>query len=331
MEYGPCAHRQPAGRLPTQAATAAAARSSRDGAPGAHSYLIAVIYLIDGGSRAFTCVHIELGSGSCAYTDRASLSSRTRALHRVGPSAQRPHHRHPPAHPGAADPARVDYFLPQVGFMFALLLFIGYSALPMRSSCASRSSPGAFAGFGIALVVSGQALRIAATRGAAAVAGLLRLTLWRCIWLAHTTRHDAREKRGRECPRDRESRPSRPPPTDRVSTDAACSPPQRREQRAARQKTPLSWAAGSRQVQAVQRHPGHLRVTRRSDLRPTLKATPASRIASGAMARGVLLIMTPRTDTPWCRGSHARRPGRGPTGTRSRRASADLLLRHRLH
>jgi diguanylate cyclase (GGDEF)-like protein len=96
------------------------------------------------------------------------------------------------------------YLFPEVGFMFALLLFIVYSTLTMRLEV--RQSLVAWGlvclGSAVALVVSGQSLRIPDNSLAEQIIALafFALTLWRCIWLGsyNSGMTALLKKRGRE-------------------------------------------------------------------------------------------------------------------------------------
>jgi diguanylate cyclase (GGDEF)-like protein len=96
------------------------------------------------------------------------------------------------------------YLFPEIGFMFALLLFIVYSSLTMQLEV--RQSLIAWGlvclGSAIALGAGGQALRIPTSNLAEQLLSLafFVLTLWRCIWLGsfNSGMTALLKKRGRE-------------------------------------------------------------------------------------------------------------------------------------
>jgi len=154
-------------------------------------YLIAVSYLIDGLVLAMFFLAGTIGwVPVVAYTASGlALSFVTARL--IG-SGWTQRFKDPGITIGQTIPAQIIqlaslYFFPEVGFMFALLLFIVYSTLTMRLEV--RQSLIAWGlvclGSAIVLVVAGEPPRIpdgTLTEQLIAMA-FFALTLWRCIWL----------------------------------------------------------------------------------------------------------------------------------------------------
>jgi diguanylate cyclase (GGDEF)-like protein len=96
------------------------------------------------------------------------------------------------------------YFFPEVGFMFALLLFIVYSSLTMQLQVRKSVIAWSLVSLGLAsvLVLGGQVLRVPDSTLAEQLISLsfLGVTLWRCVWLGsfNTGMTALLKKRGRE-------------------------------------------------------------------------------------------------------------------------------------
>ncbi len=173
-----------------------------------NSYLIAVSYLIDGvvlalfhlaGTISWVPVVVYTASGLLLSFVTAWL---------IG-SGWTQRFKDPGIVLGQTIPAQLIqlgsmYFFPEVGFMFALLLFIVYSSLTMRLEVRQSVIAWGIVSVCTAIVLglSGQALRIPDSSLAEQLIALafFALTLWRCVWLgAYNTGMTALlKKRGAE-------------------------------------------------------------------------------------------------------------------------------------
>ncbi len=199
---------QPDADLAEAAQKARSAQQKKTAHMVRNSYLIAVSYLIDGvvlalfhlaGTISWVPVVVYTASGLL-------LSFATAWL--IG-SGWTQRFKDPGIVIGQTIPAQLIqlgsmYFFPEVGFMFALLLFIVYSSLTMRLEVRQSLIAWGIVSMVSAMVLamSGQALRIPDTSLAEQLISMafFALTLWRCVWLgAYNTGMTALlKKRGTE-------------------------------------------------------------------------------------------------------------------------------------
>jgi diguanylate cyclase len=196
----------PAGAPATQAA--ASAQRKKTAHLVRNSRLIAVSYLIDGlvlalfhlaGTISWVPVVIYTASGLTLSLVTACLFASGWTQRFKDPTLAIPQ-----TIPAQLIQLGSMYFFPEVGFMFALLLFIVYSALTMRLEV--RQSVIAWllvcTASAIVLALSGQPLRIPDSSLAEQLIAMafFALTLWRCVWLGsyNSGMTALMKKRGRE-------------------------------------------------------------------------------------------------------------------------------------